>query len=364
MSNPYATTKLLYHPDRIQEMREGKRGAPIQIHLMPQNLCNQDCHFCSYRMSNWKNSQLFNDEQQIPWGIMEDLLMDAHTMGVKAIEVTGGGEPLIYKHRENLFDMLTALEFDVGLVTNGTSATKQFIERHAPTLSWVRVSIDAGRVETYAKVRRVNKSHWVKAWNAVKHFSLMMTHPEKRLGVGFVLTNENYQEIDACCEIAVQEGADNIRLSVIFGPEGNEAYKPNVLAEAMEAAEAAEQRYNDGRFLVVNLIRERAINNISQLQDYNPCYTKDLLCVVGGDCNVYTCCSKAFTLSGKIGSLKEQRFKELWESEKTKELFKNFDPRVMCRHQCLYEKRNKDMIDIVVGNQVSAATPGIHRNFI
>ena len=115
----------------------------------------------------------------------------------------------------------------------------------------------------------------------------------------------------------------------------------------------------------VDLLEERSVNNLSSMQDYNPCYSKDLICIIGGDANVYTCCTLAFTPQGKIGSLRNTYFKDLWRSEATTDLFKNLDPRKVCTCPCLYERRNRQMIWMVEQDDPPAGRPeGIHRNFI
>ena len=62
MNNIYATNKLVYHPDLLKAFynKESHKLNPIQIHLMPCNLCNHNCTFCSYRIDNWKNSEKFD----------------------------------------------------------------------------------------------------------------------------------------------------------------------------------------------------------------------------------------------------------------------------------------------------------------
>lgn len=358
-SNPYATNKLAYHQDAVEKLRRGERPAPLQIHLMPQNLCNHDCHFCSYRMSSWKNGEWFDDTQQIPPGILVRLLGELADMGVKALEVTGGGEPTVYRHFDLLLDLIEEHGFDFALVSNGTAITPFRAKQMGRILTWARISIDAGDSVTYANVRRVSVEHWDKAWAGVRLLSEFMEHPERRLGVGFVLTNENVKEIISVCELAKANGADNVRLSVMFNPEGNDYYNPGVLDEAEELALQAEAALDDDRFLVVNLIPERRQNQLAERQDYNPCFTKDLLCVVGGDSKVYHCCTLAFSPEGYVGDLREQSFRAIWEN------FQEFDPRERCLCQCLYEKRNRNMIEIVTNGKAVVPNPnGIHRNFI
>lgn len=362
-SRIYSKLSLTHHPGRLEDLRSGGRCKPLHIHLMPQNLCNHDCHFCSYRLSNWKNSELFDDKQQIPWEVLEPALEQARELGVEAIEWTGGGEPLIYRWREALLDKITELRFDLGLVTNGTAVTDDLADRIAavPGWKWARVSIDAGERLTYMKVRDVKWNHWDRAWGAVSRIRERMTRPDQRLGCGFVLTHDNFSEVLRFCRTAKLMGADNVRLGLRFGPEANDYYEERMLATAIDQAQEAKRELEDETFSVHDVFASRLHDQEHMTQDYASCYTKDLVCVIGGDSCVYTCCTLAFTPSGKVGDLRERSFKEIWGQH---QFFKTFDPRKRCQCQCVYRDRNLAMIEMVRDDHPPEPDPdAIHTNF-
>jgi hypothetical protein len=89
-------------------------------------------------------------------------------------------------------------------------------------------------------------------------------------------------------------------------------------------------------------------------QDYPYCYVKDLLCVVMGDCRVYTCCTLAATEAGLLGDLREKGLPAIWRE--TEAYRRDFDPRERCRTICLYEGRNLAMQRL--------AAPCLHGAFI
>jgi MoaA/NifB/PqqE/SkfB family radical SAM enzyme len=312
-------------------------------------------------MSEWKNAKLFDDRQQIPWSILEPTLREAGEMGTRAIEVTGGGEPLIYRDRDRLFPLLSELNFEVGLVTNGVAATDDTFDMLAETLLWARVSIDAGTPEEYSAVRKVPASQWGKAWLAVESLASRMVgrHKESHVGVGFVLTNENHRSLLDFCKRAKDAGATNVRLSMRFGPGGNGYYDAGVLDGAEAAAKEASAQLDDVGFAVIDRISERRQGQASAVQDYHACPASELLCVIGGDSKVYHCCTLSFHPDGLIGDLAERGISEIWRS------FIAVDPRQMCRVPCLYEKRNLAMIDIVESTGKLPDAPATqHRNFI
>jgi len=367
-SNPYSTTKLAQHPDRIEAFRRGAIPAPVLIHLMPQNLCNADCHYCSYRLSNWKNSEQFDDKQQIPWTILEPALRDAAAMGTKAIELTGGGEPTIYSKFDETLDLIHELGLDLGLVTNGVAMTDARVGRLGSVRGWkwARVSIEAADVETYCKVRSVPPNQWDRAWAALRNLSSERDRrkdPEIRVGSGYVVTQENFGQVFSFCRMARDAGADNVRLSLRFGPGGNDYYLPGQLDEAERQAARARADLSSEKFRVVDLIPERRANQDSAKQDYDPCYSMRLICVIGGDAKVYTCCTLAFSPGGEIGDLRNESFRKLWQRN-AETNFGGFSVRERCACQCLYEKRNKAMIAMIKSPLLAIPDPDqVHANF-
>jgi MoaA/NifB/PqqE/SkfB family radical SAM enzyme len=367
--SPYATSKLAHHPERLADFRAGRvPPAPTLIHLMVQNHCNHDCSWCSYRLSNWKNSQHFDESQHVPWKILEPTLREARAMGTKAIELTGGGEPLLYPMLEPLLDLIGELGFDLGIVTNGTAMHPALARKigEIPGWKWARVSIDAGKTDTYEKTRTVGPTHWPRAWNAVRLFAEQRAgNPERRVGVGFVTDRENYNEVYDFCRLAKEAGADNVRLSLRFGPGGNDFYEPFMLDEAERQGKLAAAELDCPTFMVNNLIGERRANQGAGKQDYEPCYSMRLICVIGGDACVYTCCTLAFAPEGKIGNLREKPFREIWSGEAGQKFFAEFKVRERCQCTCLYEVRNRNMI-AMVAEPASApvGSPPPHVNFI
>jgi MoaA/NifB/PqqE/SkfB family radical SAM enzyme len=344
MDNIYATDKVLYHPDKLADMRAGRQCYPVLLQLMPHNKCPHNCDFCSYRIEHNKNNELFDGASHIPYDVMTQLLNDFYVMGGKAIEATGGGEPLMYPYFDDMINLIHQYEFDYSLVTNGvllTEARAQFI---APNMMWARVSIDAGSEETYRRIRHARPYDFIKALKAIANLRHYAKHPQFKLGAGFVVTNDNFYEIVDMCKLVKDAGADNVRISAVFHPLGKDYFNKDTIGIGMRLSREAEG-LNDKNFHVYNLFDERINNLKAPTQDYQFCGTKELLCVIGGDCNVYYCCSLAFNKHGLIGNLKKQSFKHLWDSLSKKEQFAGLDAR-KCP-VCLYELRNKRINELL-----------------
>ena len=128
---------------------------PVQVQLIISDLCNQDCQFCTHRMSNGTASEQFavngnhNPNRMIPTEKCLEILDDCEMLGVKAIQFTGGGEPTVHPEHIKIFDYAQR-RFKTGLITNGFYLKDLAVYNR---FDWIRVSLDAFTKETYQKIR-------------------------------------------------------------------------------------------------------------------------------------------------------------------------------------------------------------------
>jgi radical SAM protein with 4Fe4S-binding SPASM domain len=87
------------------------------------------------------------------------------------------------------------------------------------------------------------------------------------------------------------------------------------------------------------------INHYHDLEDrfeknYHTCPFIQFNPVIGADQNVYTCHDKAYTQSGRMGSIANRTFKDFWFSEENQKFMKIFDPSSQCQHHCIAHSKN------------------------
>jgi len=158
-----------------------------------------------------------NPNRRIPEGKAIEILNDCADVGVKAIQFTGGGEPTAHPDHIDIFDCAKLLGLKVGLVTNGLVMREPGV---LANMDWVRISLDAGFADTYEKIRE-SKS-FDKVLSNIK--ALVSFDTPCVIGIGFVVTRENWQEISRACEIAENLGVEYVRLSAMFSEEGSKYY--------------------------------------------------------------------------------------------------------------------------------------------
>lgn len=336
IKDEYSPYKIIHHPDKLQELKGGKPTVPIQVQLVPSNVCNQRCSFCTYRMEDYMSNFLFDEKLMMSYEKVLECLDDFVDMGVRAVHYTGGGEPLVHPKIYEIFTDTINRGLDLALVSNGMALNEKLCELLGDA-KWTRISVDCATSETYSTMRTTSLNTFQKVLRSIE---LLVKYKKSCVvGVGFVVNKDNYSEIYSAAKMFKSIGVDNFRISAAFTVEGLK-YFDDFVDIAKEAAKATEQLSTDS-FKVFNLFGDRINNMFEDTQNYDFCPTKELLTFIGADYNVYTCCTIAYNNRGLIGSIKNHSFRELWESNEKINMFMKHNPRKMCRHHCMYKERNE-----------------------
>ena len=355
----YSENKIFHHPDSIAALKQGKQPVPIHLQLIISDLCNQDCSFCSYRMSDYMNNELFslkdgktgkvnnNPNRMISKDKCFEIIDDCKSLGIKAVEISGGGEPLLHPDHSAIFQRILDNKLDLSLISNATKISPELL----PVLlksKWVRFSFDAASPETYTSVRRVSQKHYVSAWNNVKAMvkAKKETLSDVTIGVSFVVTKDNFLEIFDFANMAKDAGVDNARISAFFQSEG-ENYFSEIYEHVSSEISRAEQLQTDS-FTVFNNFGKRVGDLKQASPNYRLCGYQHFTCYIGADLNLYRCCNTSYTTNGLVGSLAKQSFKTLWHSEEKKQKYQSFDAR-SCKW-CMFNNKNKAILYAISPN--------------
>jgi len=348
----YSGLKFLHHPDRLKVLREGKQIAPVHAHLIISDLCSQSCSFCSYRWEGNVSNQLFhildpatgkknhNPARFIPFEKCCEVIDDFVEMDVKAVQFTGGGEPTLHPRHLAIFRYALDRGRQIALVTHGVLLKPETIET-LTRATWVRVSLDSATPESYSAIRRVPPSQFHRA---IEHIAALCEARDRTcsnvvIGVGFVVTADNWREVVQAAGIAKRLGANNFRISAVFQP-GGDAYFSDFHAAAARLCREAESLSDQG-FNVVNMFGSRLDDLRLGNPDYKTCSFMQFTTYIGGTLDVFRCCTTAYNERGRIGSIKNQRFKDLWQSQAKHDDFDRFDARGCDR--CMFNETNRAM---------------------
>jgi len=329
MKDEYSPYKIVHHMDKIEQLRRGEQPVPLQVHIVPANVCNMNCVFCAYRLDGYLSNETFDTRDIMPKEKLFETLVSIKKLGVKAVQYTGGGEPLVHPNAYEMLKATLGLDLDMALVTNGMALTNEMCDTLGDA-SWVRVSLDAATPEMYSFLRKTTQD----TWHTVKLNIEELVRYKRRcvIGIGYVVQKENWEDIYKAARFAKELGVDNFRISAAFTTMGYE-YFSDFEEKAKELAAFTKEQLEDENFTVFNLFNDRVKDTFEGTQDYDFCPIKELQVYIGADQNVYTCCTLAYNKRGLIGSIKDQSFKDLWYSVE-----KDAKERV---HQLLHQERPK-----------------------
>lgn len=201
-----AAKKAVYHRGNFSAFLMGRDEAiqPVSVEVVPSLECNFNCKGCTYAQNGSKRKDISKGgsrlmSQQTFDQILQGLVDMEYT---KSIIFTGGGEPTMnpeYVHfirqatREKSGDQR---RFDVGLYTNGTLIGEHIGELANMGLTFIRVSLNAGRYQTHRQICRYGNtgSHIFDKItdNIVRLAKARGNHEvETTIGIGFIMAREN-----------------------------------------------------------------------------------------------------------------------------------------------------------------------------
>ena len=352
MKNIYSNLKIFEHPEKLYSIRKGWVTEPISIRIKPTNRCNNACFYCGYEVDNYSPRSMFRRGDEIPWHILQGVIEDIYDMSVKSVILSGGGEPLIYPHIEELIQMILDRNIDLGIITNGLEL-KGHIAELLTEAKWIRISCDSAKAPTYSKIRGVSKESFYDVCRNISSFA--KNKPDTCvLGINCVINHMNKSEILRIGYLFKHLGVDHIKFAPCI-TNNTYSYHKKFRRKVIGDIYLAQQELNDNSFRIIDAYTEGFDEVLNR--DYDKCRIMQIIPCIGADSKVYTCHDKAYVPNGVIGDLKKQTFKDIWFSDKTKKMFENFNPEKECKHHCVYDNRNKLINKYLDMNYE-------HRNFI
>ncbi len=135
LEDSYTSTGIKFWKNKIQmnNYKNGGNKTVISTHVSPEGKCNLKCPYCSvtYR----------ENSSRIEFNIITDYLEKLITRGLRAVILTGGGEPTLYPHVNELIEWIVSKGLSIALITNGTKLNL-LSEKSLKSFSWIRISIN------------------------------------------------------------------------------------------------------------------------------------------------------------------------------------------------------------------------------
>ncbi len=346
----------------INTWLNGGKAPPFMLEIRPTNNCNLNCLPCKAR----GKSEFISKEENISNEQYINLIRDASKLGVKRIQITGGGEPLCRK--ELTFSIMRTIKkykIDGALVTNGTLFTKSMI-KELVKIGWdtILFSINGPNkeIDDYLRGKKGAFEKSIETINLFTYLKKKLKKEKPKLNLVPVLNNKNFSKLNEFVELANKFDMNSIVLQPL-------EVKNNKLGNMLKLNEKQKKEYKYNLKNMIKLAnkyhiyvnfndmddglskeeRRGAINQDFKAEENKLlpilCYEPFQFMLVNVNGEVYPChiCS---TPDDKInfGNIKDKNLKDIWYGEH----FNNFRKDLInknlsyrCKKFCVLQSRKK-----------------------
>lgn len=345
ISSPFDASKLFFHQDIVEKVRRLIKGDyfepkdipfPICVEVDLVSGCNQGCRWCQFK--SWGKKNVF-----IAAEFLKSIFKDLRAGGTKAIELVGGGESTLHPEIKEIVESAVKSGLEIGLITNGLLLPRIFSIAHK--LKYIRISLDAATSETYKKTHyyfknqaKEEKTRIIEPFLVIKENIKQLTKfiDRRKIGIAFLVTPWNYQEIESAARLAKELGVGYM----VFRPANlrKDRHLKGYWEDIEKSLDAA-QKYTNKNFHVFRSAVSRwnlaRFKNIRKIKLGSSCFGSLLFGVIEANGNVPFCNifrdNKKYNLGNIYNS--QGNFKSIWQSVRHKKLLERQDIK-KCRTIC------------------------------
>jgi radical SAM protein with 4Fe4S-binding SPASM domain len=270
--------------------------------------------------------------------MLKERMREAAKLGVKSVMFAGTGEPLLNKQISNIVRSAKWSGLDVAFTTNGVLLNKL---EPIDQCTWIKVSINAGRKETYAKVHQTNEKDWDRVWSGIK--GAVGRKGSCTIGVQAVVLPENVYEMRELAGLCIDAGVDYLVLKPYSQGTFSIVQRTDIDYAQMRSELESVKGLSTKTFTVI--YRHNAIQEeIGKKHAYDICRaTPNFWVYAMGNGDIFSCSAHLLDKRFCIGNINNSTFQEIWEGEKRREnweLMQTFDIK-QCRLNCRMNGSNK-----------------------
>lgn len=345
--------KLIYHIDRVKEWLDNGDAYPIYIEMAPAGGCNHRCIFCGLDYMGYKPLFLKTE-------VLKKFIKEAGENGLKSMMYAGEGEPLLHKDIADIVHYTKDCGIDVAVTTNGVFFTPALAKECLAYLCWIKISLDAGRRETYAKIHRAREDDFDVAINNIKEAVKIKIKNSFQCTIGaqILLLPETYNEADILAKTLKDIGADYLIIKPYSKhPLSENALKIKFSDSDLGTLEERLQKFTDDKFTVV--VRKHTMQKLSEGRPYRRCLGLPFWTYISAGGDMYACSNFLGDKRFCFGNIYKNSFEEIWHGEGRKKIMDMINNRMdarECREVC-----RLDEINIYLWN---LKHPSAHVNFI
>ena len=345
MAIVYTSAKIFHFMDKLASLPKSVEEimSPIHIRIKPTNICCHSCRYCAYGKDNFN---IFGKDKfersYIPNDKMMEIIDDLIDMGTRAVTFSGGGEPFLYPYFLDTVKKLARSKIKFASLTNGSLLDGEIARLFSSHGTWIRVSMDGWDDRSYSNYRKVKEGEFSKVISNMRRFKAL--NGKCYLGVSLIVDKANSSHVYEMLRILKNIGVDSVKISACLVNDtsvDNNIYHKPLFAVVKRQVDKANEELADNEFQIFN-----AYTKLDEKfkKDYTWCPYSQILPIIGADLSVYACPDKAYNLkNGELGTIKNQRFKDFWFSDKNK--FFKINPSKHCIHHCETNQKNRLILE-------------------
>jgi len=346
--------KLLYHLPRVADWLAGRPVYPIAMEVSPSGSCNHRCLFCAVDYLEYQ-------PRFLDAAVLKARLTELAGLGLKSVMFAGEGEPLLHRGIADIVTHTRAAGVEAALVSNAVLLREELARAILPSLTWVKVSCNAGTAATYAAVHRTRVEDFERVMENLaaavrirRELGLAVT-----LGIQLLLLPENAGEVATLAARAREIGLDYLVVKPYshFDRSRTTRYR-DIRYEEYRGLAAAVKALATESFDVV--FREETMRLWDAAErTYGTCLALPFYSYIDAGGTVWGCKEYLGDERFAFGNINEQSFREIWDGPRraavTKFVAEELDVRG-CRTNCRLDKMNRWLWEI--------SHPADHANFI
>jgi len=296
---------------------------PEVVEIFPTNYCNFACPHCRFQEEHG------NESQHLDINTLKKLLIELSERDVHAIELSGGGEPLVHPDVNRMFEQFFEHNFKVGTITNGYGFVDNIplVDRVVQVSDWVRISVDGFSDETYRRVHG-NRDISYRALRESISELVSKAGETSKIGLKILVSKLNYEDAYLAINEARELGVDYLQFKFLGFPQhlvlGEQETKNVTKGIKKQISEASGQE----------LLAELVPAYKGKTKPTQKCLMTFLHPVVDWDGEIYVC---AFFEHRKkehsLGNIHEGGFFTHWDSPRHLQVFDSIDP-ATCVPKC------------------------------
>ena len=316
----YALDEITANPNVFLDAVRGRKAhSPLYVKIKIMFGCNLKCVMCNH----WRETR----QPPISMNRYMEILTELAELGCRKIHISGG-EPLLRAQVPEMVAQATQLGIRATMTTNGTLVDKtRAKELVSAGLRSVNVSLDSPQRKIHEEVRSVEGS-WKKTVRAIELFRRYAHKGKITIRINTVVSPLNYKSLLGLPDLVAGLGADELNLIAVDDHCGDhlsvsrgqiEHYNAYIAPQIAERALALglirteRQAYPFGRS-PDEIKRARRGEYAYGWYERHPCYAPWTHSLIDYNGLVYVCCMTREQIP-PLGDLKQQSFREAWESQ-------------------------------------------------